>query len=148
MKFLFYFQYMKNSVKAKKLFDWLVKGTFFNQIFAICIESYFAFPISAYLHLTYSPEFLETKSNFFPRSLKSTITNRFEQYNEDLQSKIEFAKKLEHMYLIGIVFSILIILILILTIPALLSWIIFQDQHTLHIRLKDRCDVLYYGVKT
>lgn len=69
LTFLFNFNYLKNSEKGKKLFKWLVKGTFYNQVFAICMESYFTFPISAYLHLYYSPEFNQYASGFRPRNL-------------------------------------------------------------------------------
>jgi len=148
LAFLFNFNYLKNSEKGKKLYKWLVKGTFYNQVFAICIESYFNFPIAAYLHLNYSPEFHESISGFRPRSLQASAGEKFEKYNEDLQSNFELETKLSYGYLIGNLFSLLIVLIFILIIPSLLIWIIFQDEHTLFVCLKDRYDVLYRGIKS
>jgi hypothetical protein len=43
---------MKNP--AKKFLKWLIKGTFYNEILAVAVESYFEFMIGGYLHLRYS----------------------------------------------------------------------------------------------
>ena len=86
IRLLMYTNHLKNSKRAKKLLKWLLKDTFYNQVLAICLESYFSFPITSYLHLKFSPEFHQTLSEFQPRSLSASLDEEIKKFDEDLLS--------------------------------------------------------------
>ena len=62
--------------RVKNLKKWLIKDTFYNQVIAVALESYFEFLISGYLHLRYSEDLVKYGATH--RGLEESIDEKFD----------------------------------------------------------------------
>ena len=62
--------------RVKKLLKWLIKGTFYNYVIAVSVESYFEFIIGGYLHLRYGQDLNNYGARY--RGLEESFDQKFD----------------------------------------------------------------------